>query len=732
MSNSGEFVSVAAPTPLRTHFHYRVSQGQPARVGARVLVPFGNRKLAGIVTALNTIPNIDTSRIKNIIEVYDSSADVTPTIIKLCEWASDYYQHPVGEVFASALPSLVRQGWNPREAEDYLFITDEGKHLDPQFLNRAPAQKRALDALQEQPLLVSALVKLEISAATRKALVNKGWASWETREKPAMPFFELASVFDEKVVLTQEQTRAIDEINKSDSTRPATFLLHGITGSGKTEVYLRMIEPLLKKGLQVLVLIPEIGLTPQTVSRFQNRFDVGIIVLHSGLTDRERAQGWQQAQDGNAGIILGTRSAIFTPMKRPGAIIVDEEHDTSYKQQDGFRYSARDLAVMRAQIDKIPVVLGSATPSLESMHNVESGKYRYLQLNSRPPGAVAENYELVDTRHLEMREGFTRMLKARITEQLEAGQQVLLFINRRGYAPVMMCNDCNWIAQCRRCDSKLTYHLDHKTLVCHHCGTMSHNIISCQSCGNNSVSAIGFGTQRIEQTLTSLFPGYPILRIDRDSTRKKGSMQSFVDQIHTGEPAILVGTQLLAKGHHFPNITLVALLDIDAGFYSSDFRAVERLGQLVLQVGGRSGRADKPGTVIIQTAFASHPLLQTLINSGYRQFAAALLAERKEMELPPYAYNALIRSEAQNPALAREFLEKVVRGDQPIDSVNLLGPIPAMMEKKGGRYRQMVIISADSRQLVHRELQHRVKIIEALPDAKKIRWSIDVDPSDLF
>jgi len=727
-----EFISVAVPTPLRSTFQYRPGNFTNIKVGARVLVPFGNRKLFGIVTSIDSQARVDVAKIRPLLDVFHPDANVTKPIVQLCQWAADYYQHPVGEVFASALPGLVRKGWNPRESEDLLRMSKEGGQVDIDSLNRSPAQKKLLLAIRGSPLDRSRLTELAITSQTIRTLLNKNWVCWEKQETEPGHRFQLDRVKANGISLTAEQASVIIQINQSATEDSKTFLIQGVTGSGKTEIYLGVIEPLLLAGKQVLVLVPEIGLTPQTVARFRDRFDVPVAVIHSSLSDKERAIGWIDARDGNAGIILGTRSAIFMPMKSPGAIIVDEEHDASYKQHDGFRYSARDLAVLRGQFEKIPVILGSATPSLESLHNIETGKYVHLQLKNRPPGASAETYELIDTRHLELRDGFTRQLRKRIKEHLERGEQVLVFINRRGFAPVMLCNDCSWIAHCRSCDAKLTYHLNLNTLVCHHCGKMNHNIISCQSCSSNNLSAIGLGTQRVEQTLQKMFPDYPVLRIDRDTTRKKGAMEDFVAQINNREPAILVGTQLLAKGHHFPNVTLVAILDTDAGFYSSDFRAMERLGQIILQVGGRSGRADKSGSVLIQTAFATHPLLETLVNAGYAEFANALLAERREMQLPPYTFNALMRAEANDASTAREFLEQIVKRDKPEQSIELLGPIPALMEKRAGRYRQLLIISSNRRASIHRELTKRIEIAESLPEAKKVRWAIDVDPIDLF
>ena len=662
MTNQPMFAAVAIPKPLRHYFHYRLPEGSKPRIGARVRVPFGKRELSGVIAGLEANPDIAEEKIRELLEILPADGDLPEVILKLCNWAADYYQHPVGEVIAAAMPSLLRKG------------------------------------------------------------------KWQADKLPDAGPFSLQRTHYQDIEVTPEQKSVLDRITQAGSEKP--FLLHGITGSGKTEIYLRVTESILQQGGQVLVLVPEIGLTSQTINRFQNRFDLPISIMHSGLTDKERAIGWLQAKEGQTGIILGTRSAVFTPMKSPGLIIVDEEHDASYKQHDGFRYSARDLAVLRGQMEQVPVILGSATPSLESLHNALTGKYELLKLVKRPPGVQTESYELLDTRYLATTGGFTHTLKSRIETRLAKGEQVLVFINRRGFAPVMMCKDCNWIAQCSHCDARLTYHLSTDTLVCHHCGRLNRNLVSCQSCGGNQLSTIGAGTQRVEQTLNNLFPQVPVYRIDRDSTRKKGAMKSLLNEVHKEGPAILVGTQLLAKGHHFPNVTLVAILDVDSGFYSADFRAVEKLGQMILQVGGRAGRANKPGLVILQTAFASHPLLQQLVSAGYSDFAKTLLDERQEAELPPCTFQALVRAEASQSSTAREFLELIAKAAPVHKSVDLLGPIPALMEKRAGRYRQLLIVAANQRALIHQSLSEIIAIAESLPEARKVRWSVDVDPVD--
>ncbi|MEX1237056.1 MAG: primosomal protein N', partial [Pseudomonadales bacterium] len=497
-------------------------------------------------------------------------------------------------------------------------------------------------------------------------------------------------------------------------------------------VYFELIEKVLRAGKQALVLVPEIGLTPQTVQRFNARFNVPISVFHSGMTDRERLTAWMAARSGAAGIIIGTRSAIFAPLKHPGLIVVDEEHDTSFKQQDGFRYSARDLAVLRGQMEQVPVILGSATPSLESWHNAKTGKYHLVRLVSRPGTTMPATYRVIDLRNLPLTEGFAPPLLEAMKRELEAHNQVLVFLNRRGYSPVLMCRECGYIAHCHRCDARLTVHQPMGVLICHHCTSQIPIPRTCPECHGADLALIGIGTQRIEQTLSDLFGKHRIIRIDRDSTRGKHNMDRFRAEIQKGEPVILVGTQLLAKGHHFPDVTLVAIVDMDAGFYSANYKASERMGQLILQVGGRAGRANKPGVVVIQTHLPDQPIFRQLIEEGYERFADRLLQERKTYELPPFHHHALIRAEATTRQAPMNFLQSIAENVNPATSVSVLGPIPASMERKAGKYRAHLLISSDARTSLKHMLAHCIELAETSPSTRKVRWSVDVDPVDLF
>ena len=513
----------------------------------------------------------------------------------------------------------------------------------------------------------------------------------------------------------------------------AAFLLDGVTGSGKTEVYLRVVATVLKQGRQALVIVPEIGLTPQLLARFESRLDSPLAVLHSGLGDRERLNAWLAARDGSIGVIIGTRSAIFAPLKRPGVIIVDEEHDPSFKQQEGFRYHARDLAIVRARQLNIPVVLGSATPSLESLLNVQRGRYRCLRLPHRVGAAVEPPIEILDIRGQPMNDGLSRLLLNRIQAQLEQGNQVLLFLNRRGFAPTLICHECGWLGECQHCDAHLTLHLRRRRLICHHCGARQPLPPACPACGSIDLRALGQGTERIEQVLKQEFPGIGLARIDRDSTRRKGSLQALLQAVEKGERQILIGTQMLAKGHHFPDVTLVGVVDADQGLFGADFRASERMAQLLLQVAGRAGRAEKPGVVVLQTHYPQHPLLQTLVGGGYPAFAAAALAERQAAQLPPFTCQALLRADALEPESPWAFLTQAFEAGKDLSQeVELLGPVPAPMERREGRYRAQLLAQSTRRPPLQAFLDRWVERLTELKTARKVRWSLDVDPQDLL
>ncbi|HTQ99415.1 MAG TPA: primosomal protein N', partial [Candidatus Acidoferrum sp.] len=510
------------------------------------------------------------------------------------------------------------------------------------------------------------------------------------------------------------------------------FLLEGITGSGKTEVYLQRIAEVLAEGKQVLVLVPEINLTPQTITRFSRRFNARIVAFHSGLTEKQRLQGWLEARNGSAHIVIGTRSAVFTPLAKPGLIVIDEEHDDSYKQQEGFRYSARDVAIYRASMLKIPVLLGSATPSLESLHNALSGRYRLLRLTRRAGIAKLPEVKLFDLKMQQSHAGISELLQQQIADTLHANQQVLVFINRRGFAPMLLCRDCGWIAECSRCERSFTLHRQPSALRCHHCDAQKPVPRNCPQCGSSALDATGLGTERSADYLAGLFPDYPVLRIDRDSTRTQGRLEQLMQTVHSGIPCIVVGTQMVAKGHHFPNVSLAAVLDADSGLFSADFRAQENLGQLLTQVAGRAGRGDIAGKVIVQTYHPRHPTLLQLVQEGYGNFARALLNERAQGHLPPFVHFVLVRAEAGNQALPLELLRELATSllQHAPRELKLFGPMPSPFGKKAGLFRAQLILQAPRRSTLQKAGTHITAWLETAPLARKVRWLVDVDPID--
>ncbi len=721
-------LEIAVPAPVRRSFHYLAPPGAKPAPGIRCRVPFGNRTVVGLLLAVAPNPAIDPARLKPVNDLIDEAAVLPPSILALCRWAADYYHYPVGEAFSHALPALLRQGGSSKGEEERLFATS----TNAEKLTRAPRQAALFQLLQQHPegLSRTDLAGMDFSSAVVRELIGKNLASWRSHQPASLPF-DPGSVLktDSLPELSTEQSHAVRTIQQGESS---TTLMFGVTGSGKTEVYLRTIEQVLRQGRQALVLVPEIGLTPQTIKRFSDRFNVPVAVLHSGLTDRERMDGWRRAGNGEAGIVIGTRSAIFTPLKLPGVIVVDEEHDSSYKQQDGFRYNARDLAVYRARLEQIPVILASATPSLESWHNARQDRYQLVRLTERPGGAAAPRFQVLDLHRSAVIDGFTQPLIQAIRDRLQRNEQVLVFLNRRGYSPVLLCPACGWLAECSRCDARMTLHRSNHALICHHCGATARIPAVCPGCDGDELLPIGEGTQRLETALNQMFPDYPVIRIDRDSTRRRDAMTDFVNEIATGKPMILVGTQMLAKGHHFPNVTLVVIKEMDASFYSANFRAAERTAQLILQVGGRAGRAEKPGVVAIETNIPDQPIFRQLIDNGYELFADEILQERLRHMMPPFSHHALIRAEAVGKQTAIAFLESVADQLEPHPSVDVLGPIPASMERRAGRYRGQLLFTSGQRRELHQHLSLAISKAESGKLARQVRWSVDVDPIDLF
>lgn len=719
------YLEVAVPVPLRRTFHYLPPPGCPlsaCTAGLRIEVSFGRQTLIGIILGQTQTSDLSKDKIKAATALIDQTPILPKSVFEICRWAADYYHHPIGEVLHTALPVLLRQGEAANGAYQKLMPTADNLEV----LGRAPRQRALLTALIESGGMTrSELQAEEFTAAIIKAVVDKEAAAWQSFQEPVPEARTLE--IGQHLTPAPEQASALAELQPE-----GTHLLFGVTGSGKTEVYLQAIAKALLAGKQALVLVPEIGLTPQTIQRFEDRFKVGVVAMHSGLTDRERLAAFRQAATGNASVIIGTRSAIFTPMKSPGLIVIDEEHDASFKQQEGFRYSARDLAVMRGQKEHIPVILGSATPSLESYANAQSGKYKMLRLTERANAAQVAQYKIMGIEHQQLTEGFSPQLIQLIKQHLDRNHQVLVFLNRRGFAPVLHCRQCLWLSSCNRCDAKMTYHRSDRTLICHHCSTTQRSPDQCPNCRSKELVPLGLGTQRLEAGLQELFPEENILRIDRDSTRNKGALEDKIFAASTGQRGILLGTQLLAKGHHFPNVTLVAIIDLDSGFYSSDYHAIERTGQLLLQVGGRSGREKVQGVVAIQTLFPEQPMLRCLIDEGYESFCEKLLIERKANQFPPFAYQAVIRAEAVKFGIAMKFLEDISNNTAHHASAELLGPIASAMEKRAGKFRAQLLATSTNRRDLHKMLREAIAKAEDLPSARSVRWSVDVDPFDLF
>ena len=650
-----QITEVAIPVPLHNTFDYLCKE--KVVIGSRVKVPFGSKKVTGIV--LSHKDKSSFSKLKEVEEVIDHEALLSKEILEFLTWSANYYHHPIGEVLSNAIPKNLRNG-------------------KPALLKKAS----------------EAQVKMSST----------------------------------DIQLTTEQSFAITEVLKSSSEFNG-FLLHGVTGSGKTEVYLNITERLLKTGKQVLVLVPEIGLTPQMISRFEERIEGQVVAVHSQLNDTQKQDAYLLAKNGDAKVILGTRSAIFTPIPNLGLVIVDEEHDNSFKQQSNFRYSARDLSFMRAKFANVPLILGTATPSLETLKNVIEKKLARLTLTSRPGEAIMPSIDLIDMRS-QPSEPLSKPLIARIKHYLSESRQVMLFINRRGYAPIYYCTECGWQSECTSCDSRLVYHRSINRLKCHHCGLEKSPESSCPSCSSKELKILGYGTERLEENLESFFPSTEVIRIDRDTTRKKKAFATHLKKINSGEPCIIIGTQMLAKGHDFSNLAFVGILDVDVGLMSTDFRATEHLAQLLVQVSGRCGRGKYKGEVNIQTRYPNHPIFNFVKDSRYTEYAKTLLLERKDTKLPPFAHQALICANAKNKILAENFLTEVAQliNSIEIESVEIWGPVPGVIERKSDYYYFNLYLQSEDRGQLRRLIQTFYQHVETIRVSSSVRWFVDIDP----
>jgi len=725
-------VRVALAVPLPRFFDYLYLPDLTPIVGGRVLVPFGSQKRVGIVVDLPASSDVAKEKLKPIIDVLDAESLFNSTTWDWLAWSANYYRAALGDVLFQALPVKLRNGESAvKNDRTFWSITDLGKQaLESGDLKRAKKQIEALNLLLTQDLEKG---NNEISSAIWSALKSKDYVeeiivpteqkSWQQ----ALGDNPLVNL-DNRLTLNKQQALVFSQLLFQEGFN--VWLLEGVTGSGKTEIYLQYIEEVLKKGKQVLVLVPEIGLTPQTVRRFQARFNVEIDVLHSNLNDTQRLNVWERARTGQSAIVIGTRSALFTQFSDLGLIILDEEHDGSFKQQDGWRYHARDLGIVLAQKLNIPILLGSATPSLESVNNVQNGKYHHLVLSKRAGNATALRQFVIDLKHQRIQNGLSEPLLKRMQEHLEKGNQVLLFLNRRGFAPVLLCHECGWIDECHHCEKPYTYHQHQRVLRCHHCGAQKTVPMQCGHCGSTHLVTTGLGTEQLEETLKARFPQYNIARIDRDSTARKGKLEGYLEDIQQGKSQILIGTQMLAKGHHFPNVTLVALVNVDNALFSLDFRAEERLAQLYVQVAGRSGRAEKQGEVVLQTHYPDHPLLTTLLEKGYQAFAEETLKLRHNMGLPPFSFQALFKAQCRHSEEAENALSQLASFfyEQKIEGLQVLGPIPAPFSKKAGQYRWQLLLQHASRKQLQAALS---RYSPELIKSSQVRLILDVDPLDL-
>ncbi|GAA3907564.1 primosomal protein N' [Halomonas cibimaris] len=729
---------VALPSPLRRLFDYLPAARAPAcgwQPGLRVRVPFGHRDVVGVVIELADTSELPRQKLRAVSEALDDTP--LPADWRwLCRFAARYYQHSLGDTLHHALPARLRQGFPMAGRTHTRWRRAPNAPEAPNF-GRAARQAELWALLGQHPggLATRAITAHGLTHDVLNRLLHKGLIE-RCEVETAAPVPAGGSLLATPALpLHREQSAVLAALHeKLDAFHPC--LLEGVTGSGKTEVYLQLIEAIAAKGRQALVLVPEIGLTPQTLARFRQRFNVAVLALHSGLTDAERLDVWEAAASGRAKIIIGTRSAIFTPLARPGAIIVDEEHDGSYKQQDRLRYHARDLAVARAHYHGIPVVLGSATPSLESLHRALDGQYRHLFLTQRASRHPPARLELLDLRHRRRQGGLLPDAIKAVKATLDAGKQVLVFINRRGFAPTLACHACGWQAECDRCDARMTLHRAPPLLACHHCDSRRALPDACPECQSGDLRALGSGTERSEETLQTLFPETTIHRIDRDSTRRKDSFEQALREIQRGEPCLLVGTQMLAKGHHLPHVTLVVVVNADGGLYAADFRAMEHSAQLLEQVAGRAGRANDPGRVLVQTLHPDDPHLTLLAARGYGALARELLEERRAAGLPPYGFMALLRVESPHVDAATALAQAAGAAltdwlDQTATQAYCLGPVPAPMERRQNRYHLHVMLSAEKRSRLHAAARFLTHWLETSAQARRVRWSLDIDPQTL-
>jgi primosomal protein N' (replication factor Y) (superfamily II helicase) len=734
-------VRVAIDMPRHGLFDYLPPAGircEQLRIGARVRVPMGTRECVGVVVDHAERSALAPGSLKPIHELIDPEPLFDASLMRLLLWSAQYYHHPLGEVIAAALPKALRQGAAATAQVELWRLSRAGADADATAsLGHAPAQRAvmALLAVSPQGLPAGELAaRLPSWRAAARSLQARGFIERLQVHAPGSASGAAAPAggagFDPPPVLTAAQEQAVTRIDAASGSY-AAFVLQGATGSGKSEVYLQCAARALQRGQSALVLVPEIALTPQLIERFRRRLPCAMAVLHSGLSDAERLAAWRDARCNRARIVLGTRSAVFAPLPQLGLIVVDEEHDSSYKQHEsGCRYSARDLAVVRAQQAQVPVVLGSATPAFETLHNLRSGRYHGLSLPRRADQPEAPRLALIDVRAHTVTQGLSTPVLDAMRRHLAARGQVLVFINRRGYAPTLLCTACGWMAPCSQCDARLTVHRSAGELRCHYCGAVEALPQRCLRCGF-AVKPVGQGTERVEETLTQMFPEEALIRLDRDSASNPAELEALMSAVLSGQARILVGTQIVTKGHHFPGISLVVVLNADQGLFSTDFRAAERLAQTIVQVAGRAGREHSRGEVLIQTEYPEHPLLQSLLAGGYEGFAGSALAERAAAQWPPFARLAILRASALTADAALEFLSAARAAAPAISGVRLLGPVAAAMARRAGRFYAQLLLESPERGALHKLLDQWLPAIAGLPQARRVRFALDVDPIDI-
>ncbi|HAT8580428.1 TPA: primosomal protein N' [Legionella pneumophila] len=722
-----DIYQVCIPHTNRDCFDYETLDLTPC-IGGRVWVPFRNQARVGIV--INKVCGQQTGHsLKKITSIIDDKPLVPEDLLELCLWVGSYYQSPLSEVIPLVIPKKYRLGLPcSLPTEDFYQLNIPVEKAKTLISKKAKKQHELIDFLSRHQKGISKQTLKQHGYNGTQIAALLACQAINLSQQVTLPT-KIPEKLSPPLTLNPEQAVAVASILEHIHHYQC-FLLQGVTGSGKTEVYLHVIAKILEQGKQVLVLVPEIGLTPQLLSRFTARFNHPITVLHSNLNESERQIAWQLAKENKVKMVIGTRSAVFTPLPNLGLIIIDEEHDSSLKQMEGVRYSARDTALMRAHLANIPIILGTATPSLETIHNCKQKKYTLLRLTHKAASTMPLHYQLIDLRSQMVQHGLALPTLKIIENHLLQQNQVLVFINRRGFAPILLCHQCGWMVDCKACDSHLTLHKQAGQMICHHCGLTQRIPLFCNNCQSKELIPVGSGTQRIYEFLSHQFPDTNVLRIDRDEVRKKNSLNSHLDKINKGEAQLIIGTQMLAKGHHFPRLSLVVVVDADAGFYNQDFRAIEYLGQLLTQVSGRAGRAEHPGQVLIQTYLPDHPLLNLLIQHGYDEFANALLISRQEAQMPPFQFLAVIRAQGKTVNKVAQFL-KATKDQIQAHPLKVLGPAPAPLPRKANQHRMQLLIKSPSRKVLKSSLTQLREWLTMNKLSNGIRWNVDVDPMDL-